>query len=99
MDDLLTQFDHWLEDGGPAALVLRDYLVPVEGADGVLFPATFASGNGFEGGYNIDEFPDGTSVCLIDSVGSQANRIEPLFAKVVTLDWFRRLWSRQVKRE
>jgi CRISPR-associated protein Csb1 len=47
-----------------------------------LFPATFAGGSeGFPGGYNIDEFPDGTNVCLIDSVGSQANRIEPLFAK------------------
>jgi len=33
------------------------------------------------GGYNIDDFPDGTNVCLVDSVGSQANRIEPLFAK------------------
>jgi len=54
--------------------------MPVEGRDGVLFPATFAAGDGFPGGYNIDEFPGGTNVCLIDSVGSQANRIEPLFA-------------------
>jgi CRISPR-associated protein Csb1 len=30
-------------------------------------------------GYNIDELPDGSNVCLIDSFGSQANRIEPLF--------------------
>ena len=28
-------------------------------------------------GYNIDRFEDGASVCQIDSVGSQANRIEP----------------------
>jgi CRISPR-associated protein Csb1 len=35
----------------------------------------------FLGGYNIDLFPDGTNVCLVDSVGSQANRIEPIFAK------------------
>jgi CRISPR-associated protein Csb1 len=56
-------------------------LIPVEGADGVLFPATFAASDDkvFRGGYNIDEFPDGTNVCLVDSVGSQANRIEPLF--------------------
>lgn len=33
-----------------------------------------------KGGYNIDTFDDGTNCCLIDSVGSQANRIEPLFA-------------------
>lgn len=30
-------------------------------------------------GYNIDVFEDGTSICQIDSVGSQANRIEPKF--------------------
>jgi CRISPR-associated protein Csb1 len=80
MDNLLNSFDAWLEDKGPAALVIREYLVPVEGPGGVLFPATFAAGDGFAGGYNIDRFPDGTSICLIDSVGSQANRIEPLFA-------------------
>ena len=81
MNDLLNGFDHWLDDDGPAAIVLREHLIPIEGPDGVLFPATFASGDGFPGGYNIDRFPDGTSVCLIDSVGAQANRIEPLFTK------------------
>ncbi len=76
-----TQFDHYLKDDGPAALVIREHLMPVEGADGVLFPATFAAGSGFPGGYNIDRFGDEKvkNVCLIDSVGSQANRIEPLF--------------------
>ncbi len=81
MSDLLTKYDRWLEDIEPAALVVREYLMPVEGHDGVVFPATFAAGDGFPGGYNIDTFPDGTNVCLIDSVGSQANRIEPLFAE------------------
>src|ERR1700722_5242528 len=101
----LTAFDHYLTDDGPAALVLKQYLMPVEGADGVLFPATFAAGDGFAGGYNIDVFPDdkdvspglavaikdgkikptadlfphSKNVALIDSVGAQANRIEPLF--------------------
>ena len=77
----LTQFDHYLNEDGPAALVLREHLMPAEGADGVLFPATFAAGGGFPGGYNIDRFGDAKdrNVCLIDSVGSQANRIEPLF--------------------
>jgi CRISPR-associated protein Csb1 len=80
--DLSKMHDAWLEDAGPAALVIREHLVPVEGPDGVLFPATFAASKDktFNGGYNIDEFPDGKNVCLIDSVGSQANRIEPLFA-------------------
>jgi CRISPR-associated protein Csb1 len=77
----LNRFDHYLADDGPAALVIREYLMPVEGADGVVFPSTFAAGDNFPGGYNIDGDPNGTNVCLIDSVGSQANRIEPLFAQ------------------
>jgi CRISPR-associated protein Csb1 len=74
------QFDNYLADDGPAALVIREWLMPVEGADGVLFPSTYAAGDNFSGGYNIDGDLNGTNVCLIDSVGSQANRIEPLFA-------------------
>jgi CRISPR-associated protein Csb1 len=76
----LTMFDHYLDHNGPAALVLKEYLMPVEGPDGVLFPPTYASGDGFPGGYNIDTDPaTGKNVALIDSVGSQANRIEPIF--------------------
>jgi CRISPR-associated protein Csb1 len=81
--NLLEKYDEWLEDSGPSALVIREHLMPVEGRDGVLFPATFAASEDrvFKGGYNVDEFPDGKNVCLIDSVGSQANRIEPQFTK------------------
>lgn len=78
-------YDAWLSgDDGPAALVIREHLMPVEGPDGVVFPPTFAAGDGFPGGYNIDTFgdaADGKNVCLIDSVGSQANRIEPKFSE------------------
>ena len=83
MTDVLKRFDEWLDGTGPAALVLREPLMPVEGHDGVVFPATFAATEDktFKGGYNIDEFPDGSNICLIDSVGSQANRIEPIFAE------------------
>jgi CRISPR-associated protein Csb1 len=79
-----AKFDAWLDEFGPAAVVLRESLMPVEGHDGVLFPATFAAAQNskeFAGGYNINTFPDGTNVCLVDSVGSQANRIEPVFMK------------------
>jgi CRISPR-associated protein Csb1 len=76
-----SHFDHYLTDDGPAALVIREHLMPVEGPDGVLFPATFAAGDGFPGGYNIDTDASGRNVCLIDSVGSQANRMEPLFMR------------------
>jgi CRISPR-associated protein Csb1 len=82
-DELLKKYDAWLNDNGPSAIVIREYLMPVEGKDGVIFPATFAASQdgSFKGGYNIDSFPDEKNVCLIDSVGSQANRIEPIFMK------------------
>lgn len=75
----------WLDDSAesPAALVSREYLVPAEGRDGVFFPPTFAAAENskeFPGGYNISELGVGENVCLVDSVGSQANRIEPMFA-------------------
>ena len=40
----------------------------------VIFPPTYA-----DVGYNIDELSDGTKLATIDSVGSQANRMEPVF--------------------
>lgn len=80
-----VKFQDWLEDSpnAPAAIIMREYLTPVEGKDGVFFPPTFASAENsreFPGGYNINEIGQGENVCLIDSVGSQANRIEPMFA-------------------
>jgi CRISPR-associated protein Csb1 len=79
---MTTDMNLWLQENGPAALTLREHLMPVEGPDGVLFPATFAASEDktFKGGYNIDTFSDG-NICLVDSVGSQANRIEPIFMK------------------
>jgi len=60
---------------GAVALHLRQELLPVEGRGAPFFPATFAT----DEKYNIDTLSDGTQVALIDSVGSQANRIEPIF--------------------
>ena len=76
-----SQFDSYLNEDGPAALVIREHLMPIEGPDAVLFPATFAAGDGFSGGYNIDIDASGRSAVCVDSVGSQANRIEPLFMR------------------
>ena len=82
----IETYDAWLEDHGPAAIVIRQPLRPVTGGERpVLFPPTYAGGT-----YNIDyigDDPDGAdrkpvptpNVCLVDSVGSQANRIEPAF--------------------
>lgn len=80
----LNKYDDWLTSDTVAAIVIREPLVPVEGRDGVFFPATFAAAedkNVFPGGYNIDPPTGEENVCLVDSVGSQANRIEPIFAK------------------
>jgi CRISPR-associated protein Csb1 len=98
----LERFDKWLRDDSEvAALVMRQWLEPVEGKDGVIFPPTytldatdvgdrFKKGEPVPGvykgqdgpvGYNLDILDDGTTVCLIDSVGSQANRMEPIFKR------------------
>ena len=62
------------DQAGPVGLTLRQKLLPIEGADSVVFPPTYA-----DIGYNVDTLSDGTKVATIDSVGAQANRLEPLF--------------------
>lgn len=64
----------WAEKPDIVALHLKQKLLPVEGEGAVIFPPTYA-----DIGYNIDTLSDGTKVCTIDSVGSQANRMEPIF--------------------
>ncbi|WP_031388715.1 type I-G CRISPR-associated RAMP protein Csb1/Cas7g [Desulfonatronum thiodismutans] len=64
------------EKDGPVALHLKQKLISVEGERSVVFPPTYA-----DIGYNIDQIADGTKVVTIDSVGSQANRIEPIFKR------------------
>lgn len=79
MPDELTRFDEWIQDDSTvAALVKRQWLESVEGSDAVIFPPTYPIEDN-KAGYNIDRFEDGTNICQIDSVGSQANRMEPLF--------------------
>lgn len=69
------QFNAFADDpNGPVALHLRQPLLPVEGPGSVIFPPTYA-----DIGYNIDELSDGTRIASIDSVGAQANRMEPAF--------------------
>lgn len=77
--EALTPDDYrsWAEDlRGPVALTLRQKLLPCEGEGAVIFPATYAGI-----GYNIDTLGDGTKVAQVDSVGAQANRMEPLFRR------------------
>ncbi len=86
--EVLAEYDSWLNEEGPAALVMREWLEPVEGKDTPIFPATFATTENDDdedskGEYNIDKSirqgEEGKNFCLIDSVGSQANRVEPMF--------------------
>lgn len=68
----------WATDpAGPVALHLRQKLLPVTAEDGelgIIYPPTYA-----DIGYSIDTLSDDKRVVLIDSVGSQANRMEPIF--------------------
>lgn len=86
--DALIRTCDWLTDNDmPVALVLTETLEPALGADAEIFPPTFAK-DGCP--YNIDELrtdiapaaaKDGDIIntCLIDSIGSQANRMETCF--------------------
>ena len=78
-DNFNTLVDDWVK-GNLAALVLKEHLVPVEGKGSPFFPPTFAVEKG-DSSYCIDTIKDGTQTCLIDTVGSQANRMEPIFTK------------------
>jgi CRISPR-associated protein Csb1 len=96
-DVKIDQFDHLLENDGPIALALIRELEPAEGKNAWIFPPTFAgSDNGDDedegsGKYCIDYWEEPASaqglspikrnMCLINSIGSQANFIEPLFKK------------------
>jgi CRISPR-associated protein Csb1 len=71
MYEILNQWAS--QPDGPVALRLRQELLPVEESR-IIFPPTYA-----DIGYNIDTLADGTRVATVDSVGSQANRLEPIF--------------------
>lgn len=68
--------ESWTRDGEAVAIVLRQRLEPAEGAGAVICPPTYANI-----GYNTSVLADGTRMCMLDTAASQANRIEPLFAK------------------
>ena len=83
--DVIKTISSWADDpkaddptGGAVALCLKQKLLPVEGEGAVFFPPTYAVEEG-KSPYSIDTRADGTKVCTVDSVGSQANRIEPIF--------------------
>lgn len=96
-DVTLDTFKHLIADDGPIALTLIRELEPAEGKDAWIFPPTFAAEDNADddesgsGKYCIDWWeepapdkelpPVKRNVCLINSVGSQANFIEPIFKR------------------
>jgi len=76
---VLERYDCWLASDGPVAVVVREPLEAVQGQEGVVFPPTFAPpAKGEVPSYVIDETTTGKTA-LLDTVGSQANRLEPMF--------------------
>lgn len=70
----------WFTDRNFVAIVLREYLRPINGYDTPIFPPTFAMRPTLQRHpYNIDTLRNGDNTCLIDSIASQSNRIEPIF--------------------
>lgn len=109
---MIDKFDKLLQDDGPAAVVLKQWLKPVD--DGIIFPPTYANPRkGDPPVYNIDRYGDSVqlskrftkfektqafmdeartelgrehAVCVIDSIPSQANRMEPAFGRMADKD-------------
>jgi CRISPR-associated protein Csb1 len=90
-DDYIKSVD-WLTDAeSPVAITLEEVLEPAEGRDAVIFPPTFAVSKVATHPYQIDVLDKNLTAqeaakagqeannCLIDSVGSQANRTESKF--------------------
>ena len=70
----------WFTDRNFVAIVLREYLRPINGYDTPIFPPTFAMRPTLQRHpYNIDTLRNGDNICLIDSIASQSNRLEPIF--------------------
>lgn len=73
-----ADINNWADDPkGPVALHLKQPLLPIEGKDGVIFPPTYVD----QKDYGVERLSDGRTIVTIDSVGSQANRIEPIFRR------------------
>jgi CRISPR-associated protein Csb1 len=80
MSIMLTHetIDTWADDPkGPVALHMTQALLPVEGEGSVIFPPTYADLKD----YGVEHLSDGRTLVTIDSVGAQANRVEPIFRR------------------
>ena len=73
-------------DSGIVALTFRRVLEPVEGRGVPIFPPTYPASketgkHRFDTPYTVNETKDGARICDLDSVQSQANRMEAAFSR------------------
>lgn len=90
-DEYIESVDWLAEADLPVAITLTEVLEPSEGDDAIVFPPTFAVSKTAPHPYQIDVLNEKITPqeaaktgleannCLIDSVGSQANRMESVF--------------------
>lgn len=79
----MTKIDHLIEDRNFVAISISQKLEPMEGRQSPVYPATYPAaekqGHRFDTPYNINQLKDGRFVATLDSVQSQANRMEAAF--------------------
>ncbi len=92
-DEYIESVDWLAEADLPVAITLTEVLEPSEGEDAIIFPPTFAVSKTAPDPYQIDVLNEKmapqeaaktgleANICLIDSVGSQANRMESVFKR------------------
>lgn len=73
-----------VNDVSTVALTFRQLLEPIEGRDVPIFPPTYPAPekgqHRFDTPYTVNRGPNDTLICDIDSVQSQANRMEAVFS-------------------
>ena len=80
----MTALEQMLDDNA-LALHFRQRLEPVDGRDTAVYPPTYAAPESVRGApprqtpYPVNELRDGTKVVTMDSIQSQANRMENAF--------------------
>lgn len=82
-----TEFDRFLDPKGPVMIVGQQFLKPasVDATTDIVFPPSYANPSEKKDDppvYNIDPLDPADlskNVCVLDSIPSQANRMEPLF--------------------
>lgn len=82
-----TEFDKLLDPKGPVIIVGRQFLKPasIDATTDIVFPPSYANPSEKKDDppvYNIDPLDPADmskNVCVLDSIPSQANRMEPLF--------------------